>query len=463
MINVFFKTYGCQANVADSLALKRYLQAIGCNVVESEFDADIILINSCAIREKAEQKLFSYIGECASYKKLKHHLKIGVIGCVASYRKNEIFERFAYVDFVFSARDDLIFFKAYLTDLVVSLETQKQLYDGLDSYQRVRPRDKDIIDIVKKRNLKVVSFNKKLKILKANSIFFNRSLINIMRGCNNYCSYCIVPFTRGREQSFAMSKILESVRQDLHFGAKEITLIGQNVNSYKDPETGSNFAQLLENVAKIDGEFWIRFISPHPKDMTIDVIDTIAKYNNKLCAFIHLPLQSGSNKILKLMNRMYTVEKYMKQIGWIREKLPHAMISTDFIVGFPGETEQDYQATRKVMEDVRYNLIYSFIYSPRKYTKAAQMEDLCAIQEKKRRLFELQKRQREIGISCNQRLVGQTVRVLVEQQISDQKFLAKTEGNIRVFVLSENFLINKFVSVVIQRAGLDHVEGSIAN
>ncbi|MCK4517364.1 MiaB/RimO family radical SAM methylthiotransferase, partial [Candidatus Babeliales bacterium] len=295
--------------------------------------------------------------------------------------------------------------------------------------------------------------------------------VGVMRGCNNYCSYCIVPFTTGRERSFVMSKILERIKHDVEAGAKEVTLLGQNVDSYKCPETGVRFSTLLEKVGQIDGEFWVRFVSPHPKDMTMDVLDVMAANKEKLCSYIHLPLQSGSNKILDLMCRTYTIEKYLEQVAAIRERLPYAAISTDFIVGFPGETEEDYLATRRVMEEVRFNMIYSFIYSPRKYTKAAQMIDSCSHEIKQRRLAELQARHREIGTERNREFIGKTVRVLIEERVSREGLLAtrsfsegwlgRTAGNIRVRVSGDNLDVNKFVNVLIEKAGISQIEGSV--
>ena len=431
MVHVFIKTYGCQANVADSISLEKYLCDIGCLIVRAEGDADIILINTCAIRAKAEQRFFSYLGSLVPFKTVRPHLAIGVIGCIASYRKEEIFKRFDSVSFVFGAREDIETLKAELSDLIESVATKKLLYVG--------PARHSFSD---------------------GGTALNRSMINIMRGCNNYCSYCIVPFTTGRERSFAMSKILEQIKRDVAAGAKEVTLLGQNVDSYKDPETDARFSTLLKKVGQIDGEFWVRFVSPHPKDMTTDVLDVMAANKEKLCAYIHFPLQSGSNRILDLMCRTYTVEKYLEQIAAIRKRLPHAAISTDFIIGFPGETEEDYRATRKVMEEVRFNMIYSFIYSPRKYTKAAQMIDSCSHEVKQRRLAALQARHREIGTERNKEFIGKTVRVLIESRVSCEGWRGRTEGNIRVLVSGKNLVVNKFVNVLIEEAGISQIDGT---
>jgi tRNA-2-methylthio-N6-dimethylallyladenosine synthase len=420
MIKFFIKTYGCQANIADSTHLKRFLEGLGCSVCESELDAEIIIVNTCAIREKAEHRMFSYLGSIAPDKIKKKFSSICVIGCVASYRKEEIFSRFPHVTYVFSARDDVKELKAYLGDLVSANETHKKIFP-----QRVGSL---------------------------------HSMINIMRGCNNYCSYCIVPFTTGRERSFPMSEILGQIKSDVQAGAKEITLLGQNVNSYKDPDTGARFHTLLEKAAQIDGEFWIRFVSPHPKDITNNVIDVMADYNDKLCAYLHLPLQSGSDKILESMNRTYTSKKYLDVVDEVKKRIPSMTFTTDIIVGFPGETDEDYRATREVMERVGYTAVFSFVYSPRKYTKAAQFVDDCYYEVKKDRLRKLQARQREIGTAKNKNLVGERKKVLFEDDT-----WGRTEGNVKVFLdlASGVAAPNTFMFVDIVDAKLSDLTGRV--
>jgi len=434
MINAFIKTYGCQANVADSGNLAKYLVGLGCLVVAREEDADLIIVNSCAIREKAEEKLFSYLGSLTKFKRAKRHLAICVIGCVASYKKDEILRRFENVSFVFGAKEGIEKFKSMLVDVISTIETKKSLYTGDNAGTTVRGEGEP----------------------------FPRSMINIMRGCNNYCSYCIVPFTTGRERSFAMPGIIDRIRDDVAKGAKEITLLGQNVNSYKDPETGQPFSALLENIAKIDGDFWVRFVSPHPKDMNNEVLEVMAKHNKKLCSYVHFPLQSGSNKILENMNRTYSVETYLGQVETIKKYLPNVTLTTDIIVGFPGETEEDYLNTREVMESVRFNTIFSFIYSPRKYTKAALLKDDCDYKVKLERLKQLQKRQREIATEDNKKLIGKTLSVLLEGILSSGHRWGRTEGNIKVIVTEKIFAekeISLFVDIEIIGAQMTNLKG----
>lgn len=472
MINYFFKTYGCQANVADSQGLSQYLTELSCQESEAEESADLIIVNTCAVREKAEQKLWSYLGRLGDIKKAKPFIKIGVIGCVASYKKKEIYDRFDQVNFVYGAREELPALQTYLTDLVVQLETTKQLYttttlpeDRLAAVNMSRGQDRDIKKMVESKGLlkapRLGSFAAFKKQEPKISKELNRSFINIMTGCNKYCAYCIVPFTRGREVSYPMTELVDRVRHDVANGAKEVTLIGQNVNSYIDPVSGALFPELLRQVASIEGQFWIRYISPHPQDMTVDLFDIMKEFRPKIAASLHFPLQSGSNSMLEKMNRNYTVEKYLEQITWIRERMPDATISTDLIVGFPGETDQDFQATMDAIETVRYDLIYSFIYSRRKYTKAWPMPDDCAPDVKSARLELLQKRQMEIACEKNSTNIRKTLTCLVEKRLENGKLLARTEGNIRVVFDGNDSLIDTFIELEIESAGPANMSAKI--
>lgn len=471
MITYFFKTYGCQANVADSQGLAKFLDGLGCCEVQTEAEADLAIVNTCAVRDKAEQKLFSYLGELAEHKKIRTYMKIGVIGCVASYKKKEIYQRFDLVNFVFGAREEYETLKAYLVDVVTSLETTKQLYlTNPEANIKSGGQDHDVKKVVQFKNLltspRFTAFGLKRTTEKkvekpgvSTPLELNRSFVNIMTGCNKACAYCIVPFTRGGEVSYPMSKILDRVAHDIANGAKEVTLIGQNVNSYIDPESGQKFPELMQRVAAIEGEFWVRWISPHPQDMTRDLFEVIAQYREKLAGYIHFPVQSGSDRILSIMKRNHTVEKYLEQIDWIRELLPGATISTDIIVGFPGETEEDYLATRALMETVKYDLIYSFIYSPRKYTSASRMEDTSSYQEKQKLLDALQERQKEISLERNLLNIDKTLKCLVEKRIAHDKLLARTEGNVRVHVQGPDSMIGNFANVLIQETGPVNMSG----
>lgn len=460
MINYFFRTYGCQANVADSEGLAQYLDAMGCVQASAEESADLVIVNTCAVREKAEQKLWSYLGELKDIKKAKPYLKVGVIGCVASYKKQEIYKRFDHVGFVYGAREEMPALQAYLTDLIVNLETTKQLFSDNPDASIVGWQDRDVKKVVAEKKLSPLSrFNRLAQVQKALEGLTDqpkvaaKSFINIMTGCNKYCAYCIVPFTRGREVSYPMNELVDRVRHDVANGSKEVTLVGQNVNSYVDPETGMQFPELLRRVAAIEGDFWVRYVSPHPQDMTVELFDVMAAHRPKITAYVHFPLQSGSNSILKKMNRNYTIEEYLDKVAWVRERMPDATISTDLIVGFPGETEEDYQATLHALEKVRYDLIYSFIYSPRKYTKAWPMQDDCPAAVKSARLELLQKRQIDIAAEQNARNIGKTLTCLVEKRLENGKLLARTEGNVRVMFDGSDDLIGQFIALLIESTG----------
>ena len=466
MISYFFKTYGCQANVADSQGLMQNLADFGCTEASSEETADLLVVNTCAVREKAEQKLYSYLGQLSDLKRQRPYIKIGVIGCVASYRKEELYKRFDAINFVDGAREELPVLQTYLADLVVQIETTKQLFaqdpeKPLRSYQ-----DRNVKSVVQTKKLtpaaaRLVALKGALASLQ-NVKEVGKSFINIMTGCNKYCTYCIVPFTRGREISYPMTEIVDRVRHDVANGAKEVMLIGQNVNSYADPVTGAMFPELLRQVAAIEGEFWVRYISPHPQDMTVELFDVMAAHRPKIAASIHFPMQSGSDRVLQAMNRNYTTKTYLEKVNWIWERMPDATVSSDIIVGFPGETEEDFKATMHMLEIVRFDLIYSFIYSPRKFTKAFKMADDCPADVKQQRLEILQRRQMEIAAERNKANIGKTLRCLVEKRLENGKLLARTEGNIRVAFDGDDELIGTFINVTIESAGPAQMVGSKA-
>lgn len=473
MINFFFKTYGCQANVADSEGLASFLKTIECNDVHEEQAADLIVVNTCAVREKAEQKLYSYLGQLCDIKKTKPYMKIGVIGCVASYKRDEIYKRFDSVNFVYGAKEDYKVLEAYLADLVVKLETTKQMFGDTGSVlPATLGQDRDIKQVMQKspslfKSARVGSMaifkNKPLnKGISTPSKELTRSYINIMTGCNKFCAYCIVPFTRGREVSYPMQEIVDRVTHDVSNGSKEVTLIGQNVNSYKDPETGHMFPELLRRVAALPGRFWVRWVSPHPQDMTADLFDVIAEHPDRIPPYVHFPLQSGSNQVLALMKRNYTIAQFEEQIGWLRTRMPHAIISTDMIVGFPGETEADFELTMDAINRIQFDWVYSFNYSPRKHTLASRtMGDDVPQIEKSRRLEILQARQIELAAARYKKHLDQVYDVLVEKRLEDGKLLARTGGNIRVLFDGPASLIDSFTAVRITATGPVNLTGEL--
>lgn len=470
-ITFFIKTYGCQANFADSEGLAKCLSDLGCKQVETEQKADLIIINTCAIREKAEQKIYSYLGKLTVLTKQKPYLKIGIIGCVASYKKKELYEKFNHISFAHGAREEISILQGYLTDLINQIQTLKLIFlqnpkSRSEICKQNRTLAKKILlnkhPSIGKNSISKLNLSTHVKTVKSNFIEKSprvRSLINIMTGCNKYCSYCIVPFTRGREISYPMSDILTAIKNEIILGVKEINLLGQNVNSYIDPQTNTNFPELLKKIALIDGDFWVRFVSPHPQDMTKDLFKIMALHRPKLTAFLHFPLQSGSNKILKTMNRNYTSEEFLEKINWARRLIPNLTITTDIIVGFPGETKEDYLETLEIMEKVKFDQIYSFIYSKRKYTKAYNLEDNCPLQEKMHRLNILQNRQKEISLEKNCKNIGKILNVLVEKQLENGTLLSRTEGNTRVLLKGDKSLIGRFLKVKINCANVVNLQG----
>ena len=469
MIHYFFRTYGCQANVADSQALMQYLDELGCSSVLTEAEADVIVVNTCAVREKAEQKLWTYMGELAEIKKVRPYVKIGVIGCVASYKKKEIYTRFDQVNFVYGAREELPALQAYLTDLVVSLETTKQLFATNPTFaSHSSGQVRDIKGFVAAKQLArpvfaFAGFKKPVKPTENKPVLLEvgKSFINIMTGCNKCCAYCIVPMTRGQEVSYPMDELVARVAHDVANGAKEVNLIGQNVNSYIDPVTQHTFPELLGRVAALPGEFWVRYVSPHPQDMTVELFDVMAAHREKLSWYVHFPVQSGSNTILAAMSRNYTIERYLEQITWLRDRMPTATISTDISVGFPGETDADFEATMDAIERVRFDLIYSFIYSPRKYTRAARLADDCLPEIKGKRLERLQARQMEIALEQNSKNIGRVLRCLVEKRLEPGKLLARTEGNVRVIFDGPDNIIGSFIYLTITSVSPQNMQGSL--
>ena len=369
------------------------------------------------------------------------------------------------------ARDERTTFLTYLADVIVQLQTEKQLFEQTGRVPRSEKRlGRDVKAFIKSRKMVVPAqlAQKSSQAAMGGTLTAakeaRRAFVNITTGCNNYCTYCIVPFTRGREQSYPLEDLVMRVEHEFAAGAKEVTLIGQNVNSYTCPQTGARFAALLEAVAQIPGEFWsFAHVSPHPKDMTNDVLEAMAKYKDKLYGWCHFPLQAGSTRVLDLMARTYTKEEYLAQVDNIRRILPHATISTDIIVGFPGETHEEYLETREVQELVKFDLVFSFIYSRRKYTKAYKMGDPCPIEEKTQRLMALQNRQKEICLERNQAYIGKKLRVLVEKRATSGRLLARSAGNHRVFLHGSDEYINCFVVATITDAGPADLRGEIAN
>ena len=360
--NYFIKTYGCQMNEHDTENIKAILENLSFTEVETMEDADLILLNTCAIRENAHNKVFGMIGRIKHLKETKPNIIAGVCGCMAQEEAvvNEILERYNWLDIVFGTHNI-----HNLPTIIKDATENKKIRVEVLSVEG------DIIENVPaKRDSKY------------------KAWVNIMYGCDKFCTYCIVPYTRGKQRSRDYKNILKEVEDLIKEGYQEVTLLGQNVNAFgKDIDSPYTMANLLEDVAKT-GINRVRFVTSHPWDFTDDMIEIIAKYNN-IMPYIHLPLQSGSSRILKLMGRRYTKEEYLTLYKKLKKALPYSSITTDIIVGFPGETREDFEETLAVVRECKYDSAFTFIFSPRIGTPACRMEDNVTLDEKNKRLYEL--------------------------------------------------------------------------
>lgn len=419
-------TFGCQMNERDSEILSGILENMGYEAIESINEADIILFNTCCIREKAENKALSQIGELKDLKLEKPDLIIGVCGCMVQQERKakQIIHSLPHVDILIGTHN---------------IHELPQLIDK----------------VKKEKKIQVSVWEKEGKIVENmpyKSRYNFKSLVNIMYGCNNFCTYCIVPYVRGRERSRQPQHIINQIKNEVSHGVIEVMLLGQNVNSYgKDfGDKSFDFADLLIEINKIEGLKRIRYMTSHPRDFTDKLITSIAR-SNKVCKHFHLPVQAGSDKILKAMNRGYTQEKYLELIKKIRQYNPNAIITTDIIVGFPGETEADFQETLNLVKKVRFDSAYTFIYSPRKGTPAAKFSDQVPLEIKKERLYQLNDIINNISAEKNNSYLNKEVHVLVEglSKNNPKTLSGKTEGNKTVIFEGNVELIGKIVPVLI--------------
>lgn len=447
MKNVYIETYGCQMNQADSGIVAKVLKENNFNLVSTDKQADVILINTCAVRDNAEKRIHNRVHDLQSLKKKKPYLQIGILGCMAERLKDSLVKE-DKVDIV--AGPDSYRKIAELIDNATKQYMQK--YDEESLRQRVdvelskEETYEDIIPI--ELNTDGIS-----------------AFISIMRGCENFCSYCVVPYTRGRERSRSYQSIVEQAENLFLQGYKDITLLGQNVNSYIYEENGEkiNFAKLIEKVAQVNPLLRVRFATSHPKDISEELIDTIAKYDN-ICKYIHLPVQSGSNRMLEKMNRKYTVEDYKQKIEMIRKKIPDCALSTDVIAGFCSETIEDHRATMDIMSWVGYDSAYMFKYSERPGTLAAKkFDDDVSEEEKIRRLNEIIDLQRELSLQSNRKDIGKTFEVLVEgmSKRDENKYFGRTSQNKVVIFDKQNTRKGDYIKVKIDDCTSATLFGSI--
>lgn len=395
---VFIRTFGCQMNEYDSLKLQKILEP-GFEAVDSVAKAGLVIINTCSVREKPEQKLYSLLGQLRELKAQNSGVLIGVGGCVAQQEGQRIVDRVPDVDFVFGTHN---------LSLVPSLIESRR--SGLPQQVAVDYRDEwEEMPLGLPDRMLGAQVDEKTGYARPVSVF-----VSISRGCDKNCAYCIVPVTRGREVSRPYAEIEREVRIAIHRGAKEVVLLGQTVNSYgKDLKPRMRFSALLQRLAQLDGLERIRFTSPHPQEVREDFIELVTS-TKKVCRHIHMPLQSGSNRILKAMNRNYRRERYLKIIADLKSAAPDMAITTDVIVGFPGETEQDFMETMDILELVQFDNSYSFMFSPRPGTPAAELPQAIAEQEKLSRLQRFQARQEQITRQRLEGWIGREVEVLVE-------------------------------------------------
>ncbi len=380
----YLQTFGCQMNAHDSEKVVGTLLSQGYQQVSSVEEAGLILYNTCSIRDKAEQKVFHRL---ADYKKLqKQGKRFGVLGCVAQQEGEKIFERAPHVSMVCGSAS-----YRNLPQMLVQLEAGKQRITGLDDRETDECFETEFT-------------------ARTNP---HRGYLTIIEGCDKFCAYCVVPFTRGKERSRTSDSVLAEARQMADLGYTEVQLLGQNVNSYKDPSGKKTFAELLAAVGELAGIRRVRFTTSHPRDFGRDIIQAIESLPT-LCDHVHLPVQSGSDRVLHAMQRLYTREQYLERISWMKAAKREISITSDMIVGFPGETEADFEDTLALIDEVEYDSIFCFKYSPRPNTPSLQLEDAIPDEEKSRRLIFLQERQREIQRRIYQRHVGQTLEVMVE-------------------------------------------------
>ncbi|GAB4271816.1 tRNA (N6-isopentenyl adenosine(37)-C2)-methylthiotransferase MiaB [Thermincola ferriacetica] len=432
----FLQTFGCQMNERDSETMAGLLEGMGYEPVANAEDADIIILNTCTVRETAENKVWGRIGELKALKSKKPDVIIGICGCMAQQKETaeKIRRKAPHIELIFGTHN-IHELPEMINRLVAERKPLLNVWNAEGSIVENLPA---------RRKSKVKAF------------------VSIMFGCNNFCTYCIVPYVRGRERSRQIADIVREVKSLAEQGYKEVTLLGQNVNSYgKDLPEKTDFADLLEVLNEIDGIRRIRYMTSHPRDFTSKLIDVIAR-SEKVCEHFHLPVQSGSNSILKKMNRGYTREYYFELVAEIRSKIPHASITTDIIVGFPGETRQDFENTMDLLDKVRYDSAFTFVYNKRSGTPAASMTDQVPDEEKSKRIVELIEFQNKISLEKNLCEVGREHEVLAEGLKNNQnKVEARTRTNKLVLLNGDSNMIGNMYRVKIVKAGPWHLDGEI--
>lgn len=425
--------YGCQMNIADAERMEGQLRSVGYARTEDMERADVILINTCCVRASAEDKVYGKIGEIKKIKERNPQLIFGIAGCMAQKEGDALMHRAPHIDFVLGTGK-----VQELTRIIAEIRAERT------------PVVDTAIESTIAENLPVARGGR-----------FS-AWVPIMYGCNNFCTFCIVPYVRGRERSRMPEDVVAEVRRAVAGGYTEVTLLGQNVNSYGKDHKRADFADLLRMVDEVEGIRRVRFMTSHPKDIGDKLIDTI-KNGRHICEHIHLPVQYGSNRILKAMNRVYTVESYRERVRRVREALPEASLTTDLIVGFPGETEEDFAATLDFLREIRYDSAYTFLYSKRSGTPAARMEDQVPDDVKHARLDRLMEEQNRISRAINERLAGETLEVMVEGESKNDPAVwsGRTRTNKIVLFPHGTEQAGDFVRVRIDRAQTWVLKGEI--
>lgn len=417
-------TFGCQQNVSDSEHYKGMLLSMGYTITENPEEADFVLFNTCAVREHAEDRVYGNIGTMKRIKAARKNMIVAVCGCMAQQQRvaDIIKKSYPYVDLVFGTQ--------------VIHKLPEFIYKRLSGGARIFDNSTAVTDIVEG-----------IPVVRDKAV---RGWLPIMYGCNNFCTYCIVPYVRGRERSRESAEIIAEAKQMIESGIKDITLLGQNVNSYgKTLEEDINFSGLLRRINALEGDFRIRFMTSHPKDCTEELLHTMAECE-KVCHQLHLPVQSGNSRVLECMNRHYNREQYLSLIKKAKELMPDITLTSDIIVGFPGETYEEFSDTVSLIKEVEYTSLFTFIYSKRPGTPAEKMPDNITRAEKGKWFDELLAAQDEIGKSKQMQMLGKTYRVLCEGETEQSGvYFGSTEGNINVHFKADDNAIGKFISVKI--------------
>ncbi|HHT72550.1 MAG TPA: tRNA (N6-isopentenyl adenosine(37)-C2)-methylthiotransferase MiaB [Firmicutes bacterium] len=439
MKRYYLKTMGCQMNEHDSEVIAGILASLGYEPTEELEEADFILYNTCSVRENPERKVYGHIAAFRKLKEAKPELVIGICGCMPQQKDEleSILEKLPHVDLIFGTHNI-----HRLPELLERAQSGERVVEVWDEAQAGPGEDhRDGLPKVRKHNVK--------------------AFVNVIYGCTNFCSYCIVPYTRGKEHSRLPEMVRQEVQELTEAGFKEVTLLGQNVNAYgKDLGAEITFGTLLRELHEIPGLERIRFTTSHPRDMGDDLIRAMAELP-KVCEHLHLPVQAGSNRILRRMNRGYTREYYLQLVNKVREAVPGISLTTDLIVGFPGETEADFEETLSLVEDVRFDSAFTFIFSPRKGTPAARMSDQVPEEVKKERIYRLIDLQNQISGEHMQKLLGQELEVLVED-VSSGGLVGRTRSNRQVHFAGDTCLIGQLTVVRITEASTFSLKGELA-